>query len=187
MRSKIIRASSTARVMTEMPRPVRTRSAAARAASVAPLTAMPTSACFRAGASFTPSPVMPTIWPRDCSSLTILNLCSGNTSAKPSASSIRSPSWRPPSSSKISEAETIFVPRWSLPAISRGDGGVVAGHHADVEAHRLALLYGLGGVVPWRIEQGQETQELPRAAVVLPSDPEGAVALAGQFLDLASI
>ena len=35
--------------------------AAARAASVAPLTAMPTSACFSAGASFTPSPVMPTM------------------------------------------------------------------------------------------------------------------------------
>ena len=35
-----------------------------KAASVAPETAMPTSACFRAGASFTPSPVMPTMWPR---------------------------------------------------------------------------------------------------------------------------
>ena len=35
--------------------------AAARAASVAPETAMPQSAFFSAGASFTPSPVMPTM------------------------------------------------------------------------------------------------------------------------------
>jgi hypothetical protein len=37
--------------------------AAARAASVAPETAMPQSAFFSAGASLTPSPVMPTMWP----------------------------------------------------------------------------------------------------------------------------
>jgi len=35
--------------------------AAARAASVAPETAMPQSAFLRAGASFTPSPVIPTM------------------------------------------------------------------------------------------------------------------------------
>ncbi len=44
-------------------------SAAARAASVAPSTAMPASACLRAGASFTPSPVIPTTCPAPGSSL----------------------------------------------------------------------------------------------------------------------
>ena len=38
---------------------------------------MPTSACLRAGASFTPSPVMPTTWPACCSARTRLNLSSG--------------------------------------------------------------------------------------------------------------
>ena len=62
--------------------------AAARAASVAPETAMPQSAFFSAGASFTPSPVMPTMWPCCCKTSTMWNLCSGNTWAKPSASSM---------------------------------------------------------------------------------------------------
>ena len=62
--------------------------AAARAASVAPETAIPQSAFFSAGASLTPSPVIPTMWPRFWSTSTMWNLCSGNTCAKPSASSI---------------------------------------------------------------------------------------------------
>ena len=66
--------------------------AAARAASVAPDTAMPQSAFFSAGASFTPSPVMPTMWPRFCRTSTMWNLCSGNTWAKPSALSMDSAS-----------------------------------------------------------------------------------------------
>ena len=52
-----------ASMMTDRPGVVSTMSAAARAASVAPETAMPQSAFFSAGASFTPSPVMPTMWP----------------------------------------------------------------------------------------------------------------------------
>ena len=50
-------------MITESPGVVSTMDAAARAASVAPETAMPQSAFFSAGASFTPSPVMPTMWP----------------------------------------------------------------------------------------------------------------------------
>ena len=42
---------------------VSTMSEAPLAASVAPITAIPTSARLRAGASFTPSPVIPTTWP----------------------------------------------------------------------------------------------------------------------------
>ena len=53
-----------ASMMTDRPEASRTMEAAARAASVAPETAMPQSAFFSAGASFTPSPVMPTMWPR---------------------------------------------------------------------------------------------------------------------------
>ena len=43
--------------------------------------ATPISACFSAGASFTPSPVMATIFPLSCQALTILILCSGETRA----------------------------------------------------------------------------------------------------------
>ena len=42
-------------------------------------------AFLRAGASFTPSPVMPTKSPRFCNSSTTLNLSSGTTWANPSA------------------------------------------------------------------------------------------------------
>ena len=64
MRWKIWRATTIALTMVDRPGAVRIRAAALRAASVAPLTAMPQSACLRAGASLTPSPVIATIWPR---------------------------------------------------------------------------------------------------------------------------
>jgi hypothetical protein len=38
-------------------------------------TAMPMSAAFRAGASLTPSPVMPTTWPLCCKARTMYSLC----------------------------------------------------------------------------------------------------------------
>ena len=77
MRWKILRESRMATMIVESPGSVRTMSAAARAASVAPCTAMPTSAFLRAGASLTPSPVMPHVQPRLRSTSTIRNLCSG--------------------------------------------------------------------------------------------------------------
>ena len=43
--------------------------------------AMPMSACFSAGASFTPSPVIATISPRFFHALTILSLSMGDTRA----------------------------------------------------------------------------------------------------------
>ena len=75
-------------MITERPGFVRTTAAADFAASVAPATAIPQSAFFSAGASLTPSPVMQTMWPFFCRSSTILYLCSGKTSAKPSTLSI---------------------------------------------------------------------------------------------------
>ncbi len=57
--------------------------------------ATPISACFKAGASFTPSPVMETIFPLSCHALTILILCSGETRAyteMPSTKSLNSSS-----------------------------------------------------------------------------------------------
>ena len=109
--------------MVDRPGAVRIRGAASRAASVAPLTAMPQSACFKAGASFTPSPVMATMWPRDCKAFTISYLCCGNTRAKPSAvSTARATStgaWSPFFlASKISAAATRWSPRPSCAAIS---------------------------------------------------------------------
>ena len=49
--------------------------------------ATPMSARRKAGASFTPSPVIETICPRSCKALTIFNLCSGDTRAKTCTSS----------------------------------------------------------------------------------------------------
>ena len=77
--------------MVERPGAVRTMSAAALAASVAPATAIPTLARLSAGASLTPSPVMPTRCPRSCRLSTIRYLCSGKTEANPLTSSTTSP------------------------------------------------------------------------------------------------
>ena len=88
MRSKVMRACFMASLMTPSPGASRMMSAAARAASVAPATAMPQSALRSAGASLTPSPVMPTMCPPFCSASTMRYLSSGTTSAKMSTSSI---------------------------------------------------------------------------------------------------
>ena len=64
-------------------------SAAARATSVAPSTEMPTSAARMAGASFTPSPMKPTMCPRACKARMILVFWSGVTRAKRSTSATR--------------------------------------------------------------------------------------------------
>ncbi|MFS7950778.1 hypothetical protein Hanom_Chr07g00587211 [Helianthus anomalus] len=66
----------TALTITLSPGSVKTISDAPRAASVASATAIPMSARFNAGASFTPSPVIPHICFRSCSFLTISYLCS---------------------------------------------------------------------------------------------------------------
>mmetsp|Transcript_26240 Transcript_26240/g.89739 ORF Transcript_26240/g.89739 Transcript_26240/m.89739 type:complete len:383 (-) Transcript_26240:885-2033(-) len=95
MRWNTFLAVTIAVTMTERPGSVRTMSLAPRAASVAPCTAIPTSARFSAGASFTPSPVMPTMCPLCLSACTMRYLCSGKTWLKPSASSIASPQSRP--------------------------------------------------------------------------------------------
>mmetsp|Transcript_12054 Transcript_12054/g.21489 ORF Transcript_12054/g.21489 Transcript_12054/m.21489 type:complete len:240 (-) Transcript_12054:1514-2233(-) len=83
MRAKIMRETWMASTMVIRPSCVSTMSAAARAASVAPATAMPMSAFLSAGASLTPSPVMPHMNPLRRSASTRMNLCSGNTCAKP--------------------------------------------------------------------------------------------------------
>ena len=68
----------------------RTMSAVSTATSVPAPIAMPTSAWARAGASFTPSPVMATTNPLDWISFTLLAFSWGNTSAKYSSNPISS-------------------------------------------------------------------------------------------------
>jgi len=65
------RLSFIASIITDKPGVISTMAAAARAASVASETAIPQSAFFNAGASFTPSPVMPTMWPSLCKTSTM--------------------------------------------------------------------------------------------------------------------
>uniref|UniRef100_A0A1E1ITC7 Uncharacterized protein n=1 Tax=Leishmania guyanensis TaxID=5670 RepID=A0A1E1ITC7_LEIGU len=100
MRWNTSRDTSIASTTTLRPGSVSTMSAAARAASVAPCTAIPTSARFSAGASFTPSPVIAHVNPRWRSVSTIMNLCSGNTCANPPTDSIMSPYFSPRSAGR---------------------------------------------------------------------------------------
>ena len=77
MRSNIILPTLMGPSMFTNPSCVKTILAAPLATSVALLTAIPTSACFNAGASFTPSPVMPTICPFAWNTFTISYLSFG--------------------------------------------------------------------------------------------------------------
>ncbi|BAS81815.1 Os03g0100850 [Oryza sativa Japonica Group] len=80
--------------MTLNPGSVRTMSEALLAASVASATAIPMSAFFSAGASLTPSPVIPHMCFLACSLCTISYLCSGRKTTNPSACSISSSTGR---------------------------------------------------------------------------------------------
>ena len=74
--------SSTAETTVAKLSSVNITSAASFATSVPTIPiAQPMSAFFKAGASFTPSPVIATISPFACHALTILTLCSGATLA----------------------------------------------------------------------------------------------------------
>src|SRR5271165_4624487 len=159
MRAKMRRASSMALLMTERPGAVNTSAAAPRAASVAPETAVPQSACFRAGASLTPSPVMATRWPRACSALTIAYLCSGKTRAKPSARSMASAMAGGTLLGSMSLGKHVCG-RDDMRAhaeLARGfDGnGGIAGHHFDPHALLIGEFDRLFGIVARRIEHRQ--------------------------------
>ncbi|GER29423.1 hypothetical protein STAS_05284 [Striga asiatica] len=88
---KIARLVRTALMITLRPGSVSTISDALLAASVASATAIPISAFLRAGASFTPSPVIPHICFRACKRLTISYLCSETKNIK--ISKISNTSW----------------------------------------------------------------------------------------------
>jgi hypothetical protein len=83
MFSKIVRPCSMAITIVGKASSFRTMSAASRATSVPRLPmAMPTSAFFSAGASFTPSPVIATTAPASCQRRIRSSFCSGETRAK---------------------------------------------------------------------------------------------------------
>ena len=162
-----------------------TTSAAARAASVAPDTAIPQSAFFSAGASFTPSPVMPTMWPRLCRISTIWNLCSGNTWAKPSAVSMASSRWRRIVVVRLAEDAGVEDVR-SEPQLSGdflADGDLIARDHLHAYAHLPGRLDGRLGVLPGRVEKRQNAEELPLAVGVRPGDAQRTEAACGKCVD----
>ncbi|OPX67489.1 MAG: hypothetical protein A4E30_00012 [Methanomassiliicoccales archaeon PtaB.Bin215] len=80
--------------------------------------ATPISAFFRAGASFTPSPVMATISPLACRASTMRTLCSGATRAKTLTSSRRSSSSWSEAVSSTRPLTTLSRPGTAIP-ISR--------------------------------------------------------------------
>ncbi len=115
MFSKITLPSSTALTMLLKLSSVRIMSAVSLVTSVPAIPmAIPTSASFRAGASFAPSPVMATMCPCLLRASTILYLCSGETRAKTATSSITSARASSSISSR-SEPARVFDPSEAIP------------------------------------------------------------------------
>ena len=103
---------------------VRIMSAAPFATSVPVIPiAIPMSACLRAGASFTPSPVIATMWPRAWRAFTNRSFCSGATRAKTVVSSAtrgKSSSETPSNSRPVSVRISVpGSPRPICPAMAR--------------------------------------------------------------------
>ena len=87
--------------------------------------AIPISACFNAGASFTPSPLIPTTFPFACHALTIRILCSGATRAY---TDIFSKSRANSSSVIFSNVKpsTTISPSWKIPILRAIERAVTA-------------------------------------------------------------
>src|SRR5262245_46325563 len=163
--------------------------AALLAASVAPLTAIPQSACLRAGASLTPSPVMPTMWPRACRVFTISHLCCGKTRPKPSARSTASvtAALTAPVVLEDIACDQKMIAEIELGGDLIADRDVVAGHHLDIDAKCLGGVDRRLGIRARRIHQRDEPDDAPALAIVRLADAEGAIAFAGEFGDGALV
>jgi hypothetical protein len=146
---------------------------------VAPDTAVPQSACFKAGASFTPSPVIATRCPRCCSALTMAYLCSGKTRANPSAASIASAiaggTWSGSMcGGNASAAGMMLVPSPSWRAISRA----IAVSSPVTILMRTPLLSARSIVARESSRGGSNIGRMPSSAQVFPPSPERATASA---------
>ena len=137
-----------------------TSSATARVAGAPEPMATPTSASLRARASFTPSPVMATTWPRAWSARTMARFCSGMTRPKTACSST-APARASASSGRWRASTGDAAPFTPTRAGHRGDGaGVVT--RDDLDRHALGREVGqrLGGVGPQRLVQDEEGDRL---------------------------
>ena len=127
--------------------------------------ATPMSAFLRAGASFTPSPVMATMFDWPWSVLTRRILSSGDTRATTpmsSSSAISCSSLMAANSAPVS-ALPVMPSSWP---IARGGHGVVAGDHAHLDAGTVALLDGHLRLGAGRVDDADHRQQGEVADVV---------------------
>src|SRR3972149_92096 len=141
MLSYTTRPSSMARTIEAKLSSVRIMSALSFATSVPVIPiAMPRSALLSAGASFTPSPVMATIWPFFLNASTIFSLCSGSTRAYTRTLSTSL------SKSRGSMAASPAPDAGAPARLNRLHGVLARGvHHPDEAEEHEAALHGLLG------------------------------------------
>ena len=155
--------------------------------------ATPMSARVSAGASFTPSPVMATMFPCCLRMLTRRTLSSGATRATTPMSSTSARSCVVGHRGELGAGERPAFDA-ELPGDGRRRRGVVAGDHADADAGVLAQRDGVLGLLARRVDDadegeqlqiGDERQQVARRVErgrveVAPRDRQHAQALAGQ-------
>ena len=172
-------------MITDRPDVSSTIEAAARAASVAPDTAMPQSAFFSAGASFTPSPGhaddvtallqdihdVELVFREDLrETVGLLDGLGGRAGLLVLG---------------VTQAGRIENVRAhvQLPGGLLGDGQRIARDHLDLHAHLSRGRDGRLGIVPGRIEQGQHAEELPGAVALGPRHAQRTKAARRELVD----
>ena len=139
--------------------------------------AMPMSACWSAGPSFTPSPVMATTWPRACRDRAIRSLSSGETRAttvpsrsskaprtsSSSGSSLPSMTWAPATQRPVWSAIARAVAGWSPVTMATL---IPAPRHAS----RAAWVAGRGG--SWRASTARRVRSRSASSASLGIDSE---------------
>ena len=161
MLAKIALPSRTAATIVAKLSSASTMSAASRVTSVPVIPmATPMSAARSAGESFTPSPVMATMFPSACRASTMRSLCSGATRANTATSRtarVRASSSSPSISAPVS-ARAPAAPMPSSDAMRSGGAGMVPGDHHDPHPGALCLADRHPRLGPRRVDDADHPQ-----------------------------
>src|ERR1700758_4369809 len=182
MRAKISRACRIAATITDNPGASSTTSAAARAASVAPATAIPASACLSAGASLTPSPVIPTM-PAGLQEPHDAIFVLGKHLGEPVGRAHPGGQFGVIAGGVEGGGIQDVLAQADLVGDFAADGDLIAGDHHDLDAEVLGSSDGDRGVHAGRVGQRQHTHHAPDIVAVGSGHTEGSVTMSGEPVD----
>ena len=127
------------------------------------------SASRRAGASFTPSPVMATTWPRRLQGLSDTQLLLGLDPRHDGAVDVEHPAELQQIGGQLrtEQQRGTRLGQTRLPSDGQGGRRMIPRHHHQGDAHPPTAIDCRAGVLAWRIFQPDQTEQLQSATLQL--------------------